>query len=217
MQIIKKTVLYFTVISIIVVLIANVVIFNKSNSFIYDDVPSVPACYTAIVLGAKVSDEGIPSNFLQDRLDVALELYRNKKVTRFLLSGDHGRAHYDEVNGMKNYLLKHGIDTADIFLDHAGFDTYNTMVRATKIFQVKDAIIVSQDFHLPRAVYIARSKGITAYGITANRQNYHGMGMLKFRDVFAKVKAFLEVAINKNPHHLGSQIPITGDSRLSYD
>lgn len=197
--------------------LANFVIFSKSKPFIYEQTGDIPPCYTAIVLGARVSPEGIPSSYLQDRLDKALELYLQKKVTRFLLSGDHGKTDYDEVNGMKKYLIQHHVDTADIFLDHAGFDTYNTMARASQIFQVKDAIIISQHFHLPRAVYIARSKGITAYGITADKQNYGGLAILNIREVLAKVKAFLEVSINRTPHHEGPEIPITGDSRLSYD
>ena len=197
--------------------IADIFVWVKSHKYVYGDVSNVPACYTAIVLGAKVSSEGYPSDFLRDRLDVAIELYERKKITRFLLSGDHGTTSYDEVNSMKTYLLKHGIDTKDIFLDHAGFDTYNSMIRAKEIFQITDAIIVSQEFHLSRAVYIARSKGLEAYGIKADKRNYPSLKRLKFRDLLAKVKAFGEVTLNAKPTYLGSQIPITGDSKLSYD
>ena len=202
---------------LILLIIANVVVFYQSKNYIYSEVSEVPTCYTAIVLGAKVNANGVPSDYLQDRLDLAVELYRDNKITRFLLSGDHGQTSYDEVNNMKAYLLDQGINSADIFLDHAGFDTYNTMVRASKIFQVKDAIIVTQEFHLPRAVFIARSKGIEAYGIKADKREYRAMKTLKIREALAKVKAFAEVVINKNPRYLGNQIPITGDSKLSYD
>ena len=150
-------------------------------------------------------------------MDVAIELYTGKKIKRFLLSGDHGRKNYDEVNSMKNYLLEKGINTEDIFLDHAGFDTYSTIVRAKEVFGVEKAIIVTQEFHLSRAVYIARSKGIEAYGIKADRQDYYSLVRLKIRETIAKVKAFSEVMINKKPRFLGSKIPITGDSKLSYD
>ncbi len=177
----------------------------------------LPACYTGIVLGARVSAKGVPSDYLQDRLDLGIELYRSKKIRRFLLTGDHGRKTYDEVNNMKAYLINRGIPTTDIFLDHAGFDTYSSMVRAVKIFQVKKAIIVTQEFHLPRAVYIARSKGLEAYGIKADRRLYNGMKRLKVREILAKVKAFTEVTIHKKPKYLGDPIPITGDSKKSYD
>lgn len=212
-----KLLVVFSIGLILLVVLANSVIFFKSQQYIYDQVAGVPKCYTAIVLGAKVSSKGVPSDFLQDRLDVAMELYNSKKITRFLLSGDHGQTSYDEVNNMKNYLVKRGVDTKDIFLDHAGFDTYNSMVRAKEIFQIKDAIIVTQDFHLPRAVFIARSKGLEAYGIKADKRNYAALKRLKFRELLARVKAFAEVAIIKKPHFLGNQIPITGDSKLSYD
>lgn len=201
----------------LLVLIANTTVWVKSRKYIYRNVADVPVCYTAIVLGAKVFSNGAPSDFLQDRLDVAIELYNSKKVTRFLLSGDHGTTSYDEVNGMKSYLLKHGIDTRDIFLDHAGFDTYNSMIRAREIFKITDAIIVSQEFHLSRAIYIARSKGLKAYGIEADKRNYHSLRRLKFRELLAKVKAFGEVTLNAKPKYLGTPIPITGDSKLSYD
>lgn len=199
------------------IVLINVYIHFKSKSYIYSDVDKVPTCYTAIVLGAFVSNSGQFSNFLQDRLDKSIELYQNKKVKRFLLSGDHGRTNYDEVNNMKRYLLKRDVDTCDIFLDHAGFDTYNSMVRAKEIFKVTDAVVVTQKFHLTRAVYIARAKGLNAYGVIADKQGYSSLSLLKVREVLAKLKAFYEVLIDKSPRFLGEPIPITGDSRLSYD
>lgn len=212
-----KPVVILSALILLILIIANAVVVKKSKSFLYDKLSDVPKCYTAIVLGAKVDSNGFPSDYLQDRLDMAIELYRNNKITRFLLSGDHGQTSYDEVNSMKAYLIGHGINTENIFLDHAGFDTYSTMVRAKKIFQVKDAIIVTQEFHLSRAVFIARSKGLEAYGIKADKREYPAMKTLKIREVLAKVKAFTEVIINKKPKYLGGQIPITGDSNLSYD
>jgi len=202
---------------LLILIIANFVVIGNSKRFLYENISEVPKCYTAIVLGAKVQQNGTPSDYLQDRLDMAIELYHNNKISRFLLSGDHGQTSYDEVNNMKAYLINHGINTEDIFLDHAGFDTYNTMVRAKIIFKVQDAIIVTQKFHLPRAVYIARSQGIEAFGIKADKRQYAAMKSLKIREALSSVKAFTEVIINKSPKYLGEQIPITGDSKLSYD
>lgn len=212
-----KPFIILTALTLLFLITANTVVIKKSKRFLFDNVSDIPKCYTGIVLGAKVNSNGTPSDYLQDRLDMAIKLYRNNKIIRFLLSGDHGQTSYDEVNIMKAYLIDHGINTEDIFLDHAGFDTYSTMVRARKIFQVKDAIIVTQEFHLPRAVYIARCKGIEAYGIKADKRKYAAMKTLKTREALAKVKAFIEVIINKKPKYLGDQIPITGDSKLSYD
>jgi SanA protein len=201
----------------LVVLIVNVFIIWKSSRFIYKNANDVPSSYTALVLGALVSKSGYLSDFLQDRMDMALELYRAKKIKRFLLSGDHGHVDYDEVNNMKNYLIDKGVDTKDIFLDHAGFDTYNSMVRAKEIFEINDVIIVTQKFHLSRAVYIARCKGLNAYGMIADKRNYTSIKRLKLREVLANIKAFGEILFNREPKFLGDKIPITGDSKLSYD
>jgi SanA protein len=171
----------------------------------------------ALVLGAHVGNDGSPSTVLADRLNAALELYRKGKVKRFLLTGDHGHKDYDEVNNMKHYLKEQGVPESDIFLDHAGFDTYNSMVRAREIFQIKEMIIVTQEFHLSRALYIAQKKGIDAVGFPAEMSNKSSLKSLEIRESLANLKAFWEVLIHKKPKFLGPAIPITGDSRLSYD
>jgi SanA protein len=205
------------ILAVIMVFIINAYIVSSVKNLIYTSPDKVPAAYTALVLGAHVSKEGIPSNFLKDRLDMALDLYKRGKIKRFLLSGDHGTLNYDEVNNMRYYLLEQGVDTKDIFLDHAGFDTYNSVVRAKEIFQVTEMIVVTQEFHLSRALFIAQHKNIKAYGIIADKDNYGSLQYLKFREKIARLKAFWEVLINKRPHFLGEKIPITGDSRSSYD
>jgi SanA protein len=216
----RKFIKYFLGICVFVaisVIIINLIVITKSKKYIYSNVKEVPECYNALVLGALVSNSGYPSSILLDRMDVAIDLYRNNKIKRFLLSGDHGTIEYDEVNSMKNYLLKNGIDVKDIFLDHAGFNTYNSIVRAKEIFQVKKVIIVTQEFHLSRAVYIARNKGLDAYGMIADKRVYSSINNLKIREVFANIKAFGELLINRKPRFLGNKIPITGDSQLSFD
>lgn len=201
----------------VVVVSVNYHINSNSSKFIERKVSKVPECYTALVLGAFVYRDGTPSYYLKDRLDAALKLYKSGKVKRFLLSGDHGTKSYDEVNNMKTYLMEHGIKQSEIFLDHAGFDTYDSMVRAKKVFGVDDVIIVTQEFHLPRAVYIARKKGLNAYGLIADKTKYRGLPHLKMREKLAKVKAFMDVTFNSSPKFLGKKIPIKGNSRLSYD
>ena len=215
-QIIVSSISIFMVI-LISIFVIKYYIWVRVNDFIYSDINSTPNCYTAIVLGASVSNEGELSVVLTDRMQTAIELYRSGKVQRFLLSGDHGRKQYDEVNSMKNFLLANGISSKDIFLDHAGFDTYNSLVRAKKIFEVNRAIIVTQDFHLPRAVFIGRSIGLDTYGAKADKREYRNMYKLQFRELLANVKAVYEVLLDINPKYLGSKIPITGDSQLSWD
>jgi len=205
------------VLLLVMVVLINLIVYYKSKEYCYSRISEVPVSYTAIVLGAKVHSPGKPSYILQDRLDAALDLYQAGKIKRFLLTGDHGQSNYDEVNTMKAYLLDKGVDTRDVFLDHAGFDTYNSMVRAKQVFQVTDAIVVTQDFHLPRAVYLARAKGLNAFGLASDRREYRTINYLRFRELSARIKAFGEVLINKEPVFLGTPIPITGDSKLSYD
>jgi SanA protein len=200
-----------------IILIIHFIVNLNSQKYIYTNIEAVPECYTALVLGAHVSKSGYPSDFLQDRMDVAIELYKSKKIKRFLLSGDHGQINYDEVNSMKNYLLSKGIQIEDIFLDHAGFDSYSSILRAKEVFEVNDVIIVTQAFHLPRAVFLARSKGLNAFGISADKRKYSAINYLKFRELMANVKAVTELIIHKKPKFLGNKIPITADSRLSYD
>lgn len=113
--------------------------------------------------------------------------------------------------------MEKGVDSRDIFLDHAGFDTYNSIVRAKEIFEVKEMIIVTQEFHLARALYIAQHKGLRACGIVADKENYGSLKYLQFREKIARLKAFWEVLINRSPKFLGEKIPITGNSQTSYD
>lgn len=205
------------IIFVILIFLLDIYMVDSARDRIYKSVKTVPPAYTALVLGAYVSKSGVPSYFLRDRLDCALELYRAKKVKRLLLSGDHGTVDYDEVNHMRDYLLENGVDTRDIFLDHAGFDTYSSIVRAKEIFGVKEMIIVTQEFHLSRAIYIAKHKNVKSYGIIADKTNYGSLAYLNFREKIARIKAFVEVITNKKPKYLGEKIPITGDSRKSYD
>ncbi|MCP4403969.1 MAG: hypothetical protein GY801_42520 [bacterium] len=193
----------------------NAYVGHKAKNFLYPDVKSVPGAHTALILGAKVYQGGRLSHMLEDRVLTGLELYRQGKVKKLLLSGDHGRKAYDEVNAMRNYLLKKGVPPQDIFMDHAGFNTYNSMYRARDVFQVQDVIVVTQEFHVPRSVYIARALGLDAVGVTADRRVYMRSTQLKSdsREILARVKAFLDVNRRVKPKFLGTEIPIQGDGR----
>ena len=188
---------------------------TKKN--IFNSLDNIPETYTVLVLGAQVRSSGKLSGVLEDRMYKAYILYKNNKVKKFLLSGDHGGRYYDEVNAMKKYLLDKGVPKEDIFLDHAGFDTYSSIVRAKNIFEVDDVIIVTQKFHLPRAVYIARQKKMKAIGFVADNRKYEEIKYLRFREKLANVKAIYELIVNKRPKYMGDIIPITGDSSKTFE
>lgn len=190
---------------------------RTSKDFIMTDIGAAPLVYTCIVPGAAVYRNGRLSVVLYDRLTIALKLYRAGKVKKILLSGDHGTVAYDEVNQMKDFMVKNGVPADALFLDHAGFNTYNSLVRAKKVFLADDCVIVTQKFHLPRAVYIARKIGLSAYGFAADRRRYKYRNKYAVREYFARVKAFFDVAVDKKPRYLGPVISITGPSFRSWD
>lgn len=172
----------------------------------------------AIVLGASVKADGTPSDALQDRLQQALELHLERKIEKILLSGDHGRVDYDETNTMRRWLLDRGVPPQDLFCDHAGFTTYDTMARAKRIFGVGRAIVVTQGFHLPRALYTATALGIDVEGAPCDRRTYVASGWFALREIGARAKAFVQAGLlEPDPRVLGPTIAITGDGRASWD
>lgn len=171
-----------------------------------------------IVLGAYVDSNGNVCDMLNDRLEVAYEYYNKGFSKKVLLSGDHGEVDYDEVNTMKKFMQDKGIKDEDIFLDHAGFSTYETMYRARDVFKAKKVLIVTQKYHLYRAIYIARQLGLDAYGVDAALQYYRGMEGYEKREFLARNKDFVTSTILKpKPTYLGEPIPISGDGRESWD
>lgn len=199
---------------------ANGYILNLNRSLIYRDISRVPEAQTVLILGARVHSNGRLSLMLEDRVLAGYDLYRMGKAKKILVSGDHGQTSYDEVNSIRRYLLKLNVPPEDIFMDHAGFDTYDSIYRAKAIFKIKRTIIVTQRFHVPRAIFIARGMGLDAVGFEADRHIYfHGpMIRSQLREALARTKAFLEVmAVHPKPKYLGEAIPITGDGRRTMD
>jgi len=201
----------------LIFLAINFYIPKVSSSKIFEEIDDVPEAQTALILGAKVYSDGTLSDVLADRTIKGIELYKNGKVSKILVSGDHGRTEYDEVNAIKEYLLSNGVLGDDIFLDHAGFDTYDSLYRAREIFEVESLVIVTQEFHLPRAVYIGNALNIETYGYVADRQSYLADSRNRMRESLARIKAFGNVTFKSKPKFLGDAIPITGDSSLSWD
>ena len=170
-----------------------------------------------LVLGCLVKDDGRPSDMLHDRLRRGVELYQAGVAPKLLMSGDHGRENYDEVATMKQFAIDADIPSEDVFMDHAGFSTYESMYRAIDIFQAEKIIIVTQEYHLYRAVYIAQALGLDAYGVNADYRNYWGQSARDFREVLARVKDFATTIFLPEPTYRGETIPITGNGDLTND
>ncbi|MDE1924743.1 MAG: YdcF family protein [Patescibacteria group bacterium] len=202
---------------VVVVLILFVVvgyIDYETRPYIFNSITDVPTTQTALVLGASVTSTGALSPVLKERADEAVALYRAQKVSKILVTGDDAAVSYNEVDPVGRYLNAQGIPERDIFLDHAGFDTYSSMYRARDVFGVSSVIIVSQPFHLPRAVFIARELGLNAYGAAA------GQGELflfnDVREIPASIKAVYDLAALRVPKYLGEKYPIGGDGSATW-
>lgn len=170
-----------------------------------------------LVLGCFVRDNGVPSDMLEDRLKRGVELYNLGAAPKLLMSGDHGQTDYDEVDAMKRYAVNAGIESQNVFMDHAGFSTYESIYRAVEVFQAKKIIIVTQEYHLYRALYIAEMFGLEAYGVSSDYRNYSNQTSRDFREVLARVKDFGTSIFKPKPTYLGDAIPISGDGNLTND
>lgn len=170
-----------------------------------------------LVLGCGVRDDGSPSGMLNDRLLQGIALYNAGVSDRLLMSGDHGRVDYDEVNLMKQFAIDHGVPSEDIFMDHAGFSTYESMYRARDIFQVNKIIIVTQRYHMYRALYVAQAMGMEAYGVESDPRQYGGQKMRDLRELLARPKDLIYTIVMPKPTYLGDAIPVSGDGNVTND
>ncbi len=197
---------------VLFVVVVNVGMYAATRPYIYQSASTAPDAQVALIPGAAILKDRTLSPIFRDRADMAIQLYQAHKVQKILVSGDNSTVSHNEVNPVRLYLLGKGIPDRDIFLDHAGFDTYSTMYRAHAIFGVTSMLITSQSFHLPRAVFIARKLGMQAYGVNAD------VGHILFRnyvrEVFADEKALFDLLLGVKPKYLGDTIPIEGDGTL---
>jgi len=182
-------------------------------SYIEPSVGDVPATEVAMILGASVY-RGRPSPILAERADAAIALYKADKVSKILVTGDNGALSYDEVTPVRKYLLNAGIPSQDIFLDHAGFDTYSSMYRAREVFLANSLTIVTQDFHLPRALWIARHLGLEAYGVVAEGGEHSPYDYI--REIPASIKAIVNVLTDRQPKYLGPTLPLSGNGEETW-
>lgn len=172
-----------------------------------------------LILGCGLRRDGFPSQMLRDRLDVGIAAYEMGLADRILMSGDHGQEDYDEVNAMKDYAISKGVPSEDIFMDHAGFSTYESMYRAKAIFGCEKVIIVTQNYHMYRAVYNAKAMGMEAWGISSNIRHFAPTQWVKFRlrEVVARTKDFAFCILKPEPTYMGEVISIFGNGDITND
>lgn len=205
-------------IGLAIIIIPNIIVIASADKYIMnpEETENLNADCT-LVLGAAVWGEDALSHMLEDRVLQGIDLYERGSAPKILMSGDHGREDYDEVNAMKNYAAEKGVPADDIFMDHAGFSTYESMYRARDVFKADKIIIVTQKYHLYRAVYIARALGIEAYGVPSNPRLYGSALKNNLREVLARVKDFGTSITKPLPTYLGEPIPISGSGAMTDD
>ncbi|MDT0676202.1 SanA/YdcF family protein [Autumnicola musiva] len=209
MRLVKKSILTLAicvVLASLIVLGFEAYIQRDTAPLIYDQIENVPPAETVIVLGASVHSNGKLSPVLQDRIETAIDLYTSGKVEQILVSGDHKTENYDEVGAMRNYLLQHGIPENKILEDHAGFDTYDSMYRSQQVIGISDAIVVTQRFHLPRTMFIAKNLGLNYKGFVADKKQYETSTRLVRREKLANFKALWEVITDGEPATLKKRL-----------
>lgn len=195
---------------IAVVAACNIWVLSSCSGRLYSDVEAVPHTRVAVMLGTNPKTKtGKMNYFYKHRIDAAVKLYQNGKIDRILISGDNSHKTYSEPDAMKDDLVAAGVPDSVIYLDYAGFSTYDSMVRAKEVFGLSEFMVVSQDFHNRRAVYIARQNGIDAIGFNVRNTLFRKWRIkMELREILARVKAVGEVVMNKKPHFLGEPIEI---------
>ena len=215
---IMKIILIVIIIIILFVLTINLYVKKSSRKQILTSkmVSQLEDIDCIIILGAGIWN-GRPSHMLEDRLLTGIELYKNGVAPKIIMSGDHGREDYDEVNVMKDFAIEKGVPSEDIFMDHAGFSSYESIYRAKEIFKAKKVVIVTQEYHLYRSLYIANSLGLEAYGVGSDPRQYVGATYRELREILARNKDFVKCIFKPAPTYLGETIPVSGSGDVTND
>ena len=213
-----KYIIMLILIFVVTVLVINffVKIVTKNRILKKEEYSKLEDIDCIIVLGAGIWGDK-PSPMLEDRLKEAVSLYNQNIFSKIIMSGDHGKADYDEVNIMKEYAIEQGVASEDIFMDHAGFSTYESMYRAKEVFEANKIVIVTQKYHLYRALYIAKQLGIEAYGVNSDPRKYVGATYREAREIIARDKDFIKCIFKPQPKYLGETIPVNGDGNITND
>ena len=215
-KVIKYVIIFILIVILIVLSINFYVIISTKNQILEVENANLDNVDCILVLGAGIWGDK-PSPILEDRLLTGIELYKNNVSSKIIMSGDHGREEYDEVNIMKSFAIEKGIPSENIFMDHAGFSSYDSIYRAKEIFNCKKIIIVTQKYHLYRAIYIANQLGIEAYGVNSDPRQYVGATYREVREILARNKDFLKCIFKLAPTFLGETIPVSGNGDITND
>lgn len=186
----------------------------KNRIITADEAAELENTDCVLILGAGVRN-GSPTPMLRDRLITGISLYKSGAAPKIIMSGDHGREDYDEVNVMKSYAVENGVPDGDVFMDHAGFSTYDSVYRAKAVFEADSIIIVTQKYHLYRALYIAERLGVNAVGVSADLDDYSGQLKRDLREIAARDKDFFSCLFKPEPKYLGEKIPVSGDGNIT--
>lgn len=218
MKKIIKYALIILIIGILIILSINlyVILSTKQQIITNNDYSNLKDIDCIIVLGAGIWEDK-PSPMLEDRLLQGIDLYKNNVSNKIIMSGDHSKEDYDEVNVMKNYAIEKGVPSENIFMDHAGFSTYESIYRAKEIFGAKKVVIVTQKYHLYRALYIANMLGLDAYGVNSDPREYVGATYRKLREILARNKDFVKCIFKPEPTYLGDTISVSGSGDVTND
>ena len=217
----KKIIIIFLIVIITVAIIvlginAYVKVSTKNQIIRNNDYSNLQDIDCIVVLGAGVWGEN-PSPMLEDRLLEGIKLYENNVAPKIIMTGDHGREEYDEVNVMKKFAMDKGVPSGDVFMDHAGFSTYESLYRAKEIFEADKVVIVTQEYHLYRALHIANELGIEAYGVASDPRQYVGATYREIREILARNKDFVQCIFKPEPTYLGEVIPVFGNGNVTND
>lgn len=221
MKLAKALLLIFAVLvvlAVIVVAIINLHVKAKTSDCVYV-VSTVPRDNydAALVLGCGVYNNEYPSPLLRERLDAAVELFHEGVVNKLIMSGDHGQDNYNEVAVMKQYAIDEGVPSEAIFMDHAGFSTYESVFRARDIFMADSVLIVSQEYHVYRALYVAEALGLEAYAVSADKTRLSGQTARDLREILARNKDFIFSIIKPEPTYLGEPISLDQSGDITND
>jgi len=196
---------------------ANFWVGRVSAGKIFREVDAIDGRNIVLILGSGIGKNGELSDILRDRLDSTMELFANGKVSRIIVSGDNSHENYNETNAMRDYFLEQNFLPRVIFTDYAGFDTFDSVVRAREIFGAEKLVIATQEFHLPRAIFLAEKLGIDAIGFSANLREYRDETRMNLREILANVKAAGNILFDSEPHFLGKKFELTGDGTESWN
>lgn len=210
MKKIFKYLVLFVSIFLLVVLLINIYVLSFSKNYILDNISDLEKTEVWLVFWARVMLDWTPSDILKDRLEVALKAYENKKISKIIVSWDNSKDKYDETTSMSMYLINKWINSDDIYLDYAWFDSYDSLFRVKELFWVKKIILFTQEFHLKRTIYISKRLWIDTVWISTDLQKYIHADYYNRREILARVKAFLDVEIFKSaPKFLGDKIDMS--------